>query len=170
MIQILITTILILIRILQHNTIHILNICAAVCPFGNNPEILNIKREPQRPQPHPSILWCLNSTGGGGPLSSGRQLHPTNCWAEAPWGGEGGGGARRGGSGRSARGASGGGAHLAESGAHGMNSLMKVAKPPQPRGSPNKGTKSEVKTYARGNNDAPSISPSMGLWYGQTPK
>ena len=40
MIQILITTVLIL--ILKHNTIHILNICAAVYPFGNNPEILNI--------------------------------------------------------------------------------------------------------------------------------
>ena len=45
-----------------------------------------------------------------------------------------------------------------------MGSLMKVAKSKeggiatQPLGSPNKGTKSEVKTYTRGNNDAPSIS------------
>ena len=41
MIQILITTILIL--ILQHNTMHILNIYVVVYPFENNPEILNTK-------------------------------------------------------------------------------------------------------------------------------
>ena len=36
-----ITTIVIL--ALQHNTIHILNMCSASCPFGNDPQILNIK-------------------------------------------------------------------------------------------------------------------------------
>ena len=47
---------------------------------------------------------------------------------------------------------------LAEFGAHNMDGSMKVAKPPRRWRSPNKGAKSEVKTYARGNNDAPSIS------------
>ena len=42
-----------------------------------------------------------------------------------------------------------------------MDGLMKVAEPPHPRGSPNKGTKLEVKTCARDNNDAPCI-PKYG--------
>ena len=57
MIQSIITTILIL--ILQDNTIHILNICAMVCPFDNNPKIMNTKGNLKIHKPHPSILWCL---------------------------------------------------------------------------------------------------------------